>query len=143
MVQGLDEPVPADPFGELAGARLGDGQAGDRANGDGAPFPAGQRADAAGDADRLGCMGEGEPGGDGDGFERAALLAAVAPVALPGQDRDLPPGQVLKLGVQARLVLLDDEDVVGLLLLDQELGVRGGIFTTSMPAPARTSSKTW
>jgi hypothetical protein len=47
--------------------------------------------------------GEGEPGGDGDGFERAAFLADVAPVALPGQHRDLPPGQVLKLGMQARL----------------------------------------
>jgi hypothetical protein len=33
----------------------------------------------------------------------------VAPVALPGQYRDLPPGQVLELGIQTRLVLLHQE----------------------------------
>ena len=37
--------------------------------------------------------------------------------------RDLPPGQVLELGVQAGLVLLHDQDVVRVLLGDQELGV--------------------
>ena len=37
--------------------------------------------------------------------------------------RDVPPGQVLDLGVQAWLVLLHDQDVMRLLLRDQELGV--------------------
>jgi hypothetical protein len=42
---------------------------------------------------------------------------------LAGRDRDAPPGQVLDLGVQARLVLLHDQDVVRLLFRDKELGV--------------------
>jgi hypothetical protein len=42
---------------------------------------------------------------------------------LAGGDRDAPPGQVLDLGVQARLVLLHDQDVVRLLFRDKELGV--------------------
>lgn len=50
------------------------------------------------------------------------LLAAVAPAVLAGRDRDAPPGQVLDLGVQARLVL-HDQDVVRLLFRDKELGV--------------------
>ncbi len=37
--------------------------------------------------------------------------------------RDLPPGQVLKLGVQAGLVVLHGQDVVRVLFGDQELGV--------------------
>jgi hypothetical protein len=40
-----------------------------------------------------------------------------------GPRRDAPPGQVLDLGVQARLVLLHDQDVVRLLFRDKELGV--------------------
>ena len=67
--------------------------------------------------------GKAEPGGDGRGLEGAVLLAAVAPAVLAGRDRDAPPGQVLDLGVQARLVLLHDQDVVRLLFRDQELGV--------------------
>ena len=98
-------------------------QAGDGVDGDGPPPPAVQRPDLAGEADGLGGVREGEPGGDGRGLEGAVLLAAVAPVVLAGGDRDVPPGQVLDLGVQARLVLLHDQDVMGLLLGDQELGV--------------------
>ena len=45
-------------------------------------------------------------------------------VVLAGPGRDLPPGQPLELGVQAGLVLFHDEDVVGVLRGDQELGVR-------------------
>jgi hypothetical protein len=37
--------------------------------------------------------------------------------------RDVAPGQVRDLGVQAGLVLLHDQDVVGLLVADQEPGV--------------------
>jgi hypothetical protein len=48
---------------------------------------------------------------------------AMAPVALAGGDRDVPPGQVLDLGVQAGLVLLDHQDVMGPLAADKEPGV--------------------
>lgn len=51
------------------------------------------------------------------------LLAAVAPVKLPGGDRDASPGQVLHLGIQAGLVLLHHQDVMGPLAGDKELGV--------------------
>jgi hypothetical protein len=55
-------------------------------------------------------MREGQPGGDGGGLEGAALLAAATAAFLPVADRDLAPGQVLELGVQAGLVLLHDQD---------------------------------
>jgi hypothetical protein len=67
--------------------------------------------------------GNATPGGDGDRLQGALLLAAVAAARLPVADRDLPPGQVLELGVQAGLVLLDHQDVMRLLAGDQELGV--------------------
>ncbi len=51
------------------------------------------------------------------------LLAAVTPVVLTGGERDAPPGQVLHLGVQARLVLLHHQDVMGPLAGDKEPGV--------------------
>lgn len=51
------------------------------------------------------------------------LLTAVAAVALPVTGGDVAPGQVLDLGVQAGLVLLHDQDVMGALAGDQELGV--------------------
>lgn len=98
-------------------------QAGDGVNGDGPPPAAVQRPDLASQADGLGGVREAEPGGDGRGLEGAVLLAAVAPAVLAGRYRDAPPGQVLDLGVQARLVLLHHQDVVRLLFRDKELGV--------------------
>jgi hypothetical protein len=79
VVQCLDLPVAADPGGELGGGGLVGVQAGDRVNGDGPPLAAVQRPDLAGQADGLGGVREGEPGGDGRGLEGAVLLAAVAP----------------------------------------------------------------
>ena len=73
VVQGLDLPVAAYPSGELGGGGLGDRQAGDRVNGDRPPFPAGQGPSPAGEADGLGGVREGQPGGDGRGLERAVL----------------------------------------------------------------------
>jgi len=67
--------------------------------------------------------GKPSPAATAAAFEGAVLLAAVAPAVLAGRDRDAPPGQVLDLGVQARLVLLHDQDVVRLLFRDKELGV--------------------
>jgi hypothetical protein len=65
-------------------------------------------------------VGESQCGGDGDRLERASFFAAVAPVGLPDQYRDLPPGQALKLVLAG---FSYDEDVVGVLVLDEELGV--------------------
>ncbi|GAA2418848.1 hypothetical protein GCM10010404_91790 [Nonomuraea africana] len=56
-------------------------------------------------------------------FREPALLAAVSAVALPITDRDLLPQQSLELGVQGGLILLDDQQVVGVLLGHQEGGV--------------------
>jgi len=105
VVEHFDVPVAADPAGQLAGGGLGDGQAGDRVDGDGAPLPARQGPDPAGQAEGLGGVREGQPGGDGCGFERAVLLAAVPAAALAVSGRDAAPGQVLELGIQAGLVL--------------------------------------
>jgi hypothetical protein len=124
VVQGFDAPVAADPLGELGGGGLAGGQAGDRVDGDGPPLLAsGQGPDPAGDAECLRGVGEAEPGRDGGGLEGAVLLTAVAAVALPVTGGDVAPGQVLDLGVQAGLVLLHDQDVMGALAADQELGV--------------------
>ena len=46
-------------------------------------------------------MREGESGGEGRSFESAVLLAAMPPVVLAGGGRDVPPGQILALGIQA------------------------------------------
>ena len=78
VVQRLDLPVAADPGGELGGGGLVGVQAGDGVDGDGPPLPAVQGPDPAGEADGLGGVREGEPGGDGRGLEGAVLLAAVA-----------------------------------------------------------------
>jgi hypothetical protein len=101
VVQGLDLPVAADPSGELGGGGLGDLQAGDGVDRDGAPFPADQWPGPAGEADGLGGVGKGQPGGDGGGLEGAVFLAAAPAAALAVAGRDVPPGQALDLGVQA------------------------------------------
>jgi len=83
---------------------LAGGQAGDGVDSDGAPFLlAGQGPDPAGDPDGLSGVREGQPGCDGSRLEGAVLVAAVAPVVLAVTDGDVPPGQVLELGVQAGL----------------------------------------
>jgi hypothetical protein len=58
---------------------------------------------------------EADASGDGGGLERAVLFAAMPAVVLAGGDRDTTPGQVLDLGIQARLVLFDDQDVMRFL----------------------------
>src|ERR1035441_8352014 len=95
------------------------GQAGDSVDGGGAPFPAVQGPDPAGDAEGVGGMREGQPGRDRGGLEVAVLLAAELAVS----GGDVLPGQVLDLGIQGGPVLLHDQDVMRLLLLDQEAGV--------------------
>jgi len=56
-------------------------------------------------------------------LEGAELDAAVALVAGAVQHGDVAPGQRGQLCLQARLVALDDEQVLGLLVGDEELGV--------------------
>jgi hypothetical protein len=77
VVQGLDAPVAADPPVEVSGGGLGDGQAGDAADGGCPPLAFTERPGAAGDGDGLGGVREGEPGSDGGGLDRAVLVAAA------------------------------------------------------------------
>jgi hypothetical protein len=72
VVQGFDAPVPADDVGQVGGAGLAGGEAGDRVHGDGGPFLAAVGPDPAGDPDRLRGVREPQPG-DGDDLEPADL----------------------------------------------------------------------
>ncbi|MGZ4526229.1 MAG: hypothetical protein ACXVX7_07180 [Mycobacterium sp.] len=51
--------MPADPFRQLGGGGLAEGQAGDRIDGDGPPFPAGQWPGPPGDPQGLRGVREG------------------------------------------------------------------------------------
>jgi hypothetical protein len=117
----LDPPVPTQPAGQLRGAGRAQGQAGDGVHGDGAPAAAARRADAADDLDRLGGVGKAQAGDGGD-LQGSDLDAAVAMLAGAVHHRDLPPRQPGQLGVQRRLVGLDDQQVLG-TAADQEAGV--------------------
>jgi hypothetical protein len=59
---------------------------------------------------------------DGGDLQRPDLDAAVAMIAGAVHRRDLPPRQLGELGVQAGLVGLDDQQVLG-AAVDQEPGV--------------------
>jgi hypothetical protein len=76
VMQRLDAPVASQVVGEAGGVGLGGGEVGDRVGGHGAPPPAGKRPDSAGDADRLGGVGEVEASDVGD-LQAADLGAAV------------------------------------------------------------------
>ena len=104
VVQHLDLPVAAYPFSELGRGSLAGVQAGDRVDGDGAPFLL--AVQGPGEADGLGGVREGDPGRDGRDLQGAVLLAAVPTPVLRAVSRDATPGQVLDLGIQAGLVLL-------------------------------------
>jgi hypothetical protein len=81
-----------------------------------------QGPDPAGDAERLGGVGEVQASHGGD-LRPAELHAAVAAVAGVVGDRDVAPRQGSELIVEAGLVSLDDQDVGGVLLGDQPFGV--------------------
>jgi hypothetical protein len=81
-----------------------------------------ERADPAGDPQGLGGVGEVQAGDGGD-LQAAELGTAVAAVAGVVGDRDLVPRQGLELVVQGGLVGLDDQQVGGVLVGDQPLGV--------------------
>ena len=106
----FDAPVAADDGRELGVAGLSDGQRGDRIAGFARPLPF-HRA-AACDLDGLGSVGEGQASGYRGDFEGAPFGAAVAAFPLVIRFRHVAPGQGGKLGVQAGLVALDDQQVV-------------------------------
>ena len=101
--------MTADEAGKVGGPGLDDGQRGDRVDRLGRPFRAGQRSAAAHDLDGLGGVRERQPGRDRSDLQGAPFSAAVAFLADPVRDRDVPPGQAGELGVQAGLVALDPE----------------------------------
>jgi hypothetical protein len=120
--QRLNAPMPSDPVGQAGVAGLGGGEAGDRVHGHGAPASAGQRADPAGNADRLGGVREVQASDGGD-LEAADLHAVVAAVAGLVQHGDVWPRQRGELVAQAGLVGLDDQQVGGVLDAHQPVGM--------------------
>ncbi len=121
VVQCLDAP-PAQLVGKAGGACLGSGEAGDGVHRHGAPAAAGKRADPAGDPQGLGGVGEVQASDGGD-LQLADLYAAMPAVASVVGDGDLAPGQGGELLVERGLVALHDQDVGGVLVGDQPVGV--------------------
>ena len=91
-------------------------------HGGGRPVVAGQVAGAPLEADGPRGVREAEVGDGGD-LEGADFYPAVAGVTGAGLFGDLGPWQLAELTQQAGLVVLDDQDMVGGLVGDQELGV--------------------
>jgi hypothetical protein len=120
VVEGFDAPVAADPASDLGGCRLVDGEAGDGVDGDGLPLLGASLTDPAGDADCLGGVREQQSLCQSDDLDGPALVASMATVILGVHDGDLPPRKVLDLGVQARLVLLHNQDVMRVLFGHEE-----------------------
>jgi len=81
-----------------------------------------QGPDSSGAADRLGGVGDVQAG-DGGCLQAAGLGAAVAAVAGVVGDRDIAPRQGGELMVEAGLVGLDDQDVRGVFVGDQPVGM--------------------
>jgi hypothetical protein len=79
-------------------------------------------APGAGDAPRLGGVGEAQASDGGD-LETAELHAGVPAVAGVVHDEDVAPRHGGELVVQRRLVGLDDQQVGGVLVGDQPVGV--------------------
>jgi hypothetical protein len=81
-----------------------------------------QRPGSSGDAQRLGGVGEVQPGDGGD-LQAAGLGAAVAAVNGAIGHGDLPPGEPSELPQEAGPVGLDHQQVGGVLVGDQPVGV--------------------
>src|SRR5450631_2509195 len=123
VVVRFDGPVLAGQAGQVAGSGVDDGQAGDGVDGLAGGPAGGGVFPPAGDLDGLAGAGEVEAA-DVRGLQGAGLGAAVPGLAGGAACRYLPPGQGPDLGVQQRLVALDDRDVVGFLVRDQPVQVR-------------------
>src|ERR1039458_6065287 len=118
----LDAPVLADQAGEVVRGGLGAGQARDGVDGLAGGLAGGCVLPPAGDLDGLAGAGEIQAL-DVRGLESAGLQTSVPGVAGDAAGRDLPPGQRLDPGMQQRLVVLNDGDVMGLLLPGQPVQV--------------------
>ena len=149
MVQRLDRPVPAQQVGEPGGAGLGEAEAGNGIDGHGRAPPrvVVEIAGLAGDLQDLDGVREPEAA-DRDRLESPDLDAAMAAVTGAVQLGDTVPGQALAAVQQGRLVGLDLEQLVRVLLGHQELGGLGvglvpiGVTTTSArSSPSRSGAK--
>src|SRR5689334_3398544 len=117
VVVRLDGPVLADQPGQVRRGGAGAGQAGDGVDGLAGGLSGGGLLPPAGDLDGLAGMREVQVA-DVGGLQGPGLGPAVPPVAGDAAGRYLPPGQGPDLGVQQRLVPLDDRDVLGVLVRD-------------------------
>jgi hypothetical protein len=106
----LDPPVAADDGGELGVGGLDGTQRGDGVAGLGGPLPF--YLAAAHDLDGLAGVGEGQAFGHRGDLEGAPLGPAVTALSGLVSDRDVPPGQGGKLGIQAGLISLDRDQIV-------------------------------
>ena len=111
----LDGPMPSGPGGDQFGRGVGHGEGADQVGHlGGRPPAAAALVDGSGaaDPDHLGGAGEVDPRGGLDGLDGAPHPPPVAGVdARDG--RDVLPGQGPQLPFQARLVVLDRQEVVG------------------------------
>ncbi len=91
-------------------------------------------------------MGEVQAG-DGGCLQAADLGAAVAAVAGVVGDGDVWPGQELELVLERGLVAFDDQQVGGVLVGDQPVGVRTlgvhGVGGQDPPGQVQASSSGW
>ena len=106
----LDAPVLADQAGQVAGGGVRAGQAGDGVDGLAAGLAGSGVLPPAGDLDGLPGVREVQVA-DVGGLQGPGLDTAVPGVAGAAAAGYLPPGQGPDLGVQQRLVALDDRDV--------------------------------
>jgi hypothetical protein len=123
VVVRLDGPLVADQAGQVTGGGVSAGQAGDGVGGLAGGPAGGGVLPPPGDLDGLAGMREVQAA-DVRGLQRAGLGTAVPGAADQAAGGYLPPGQGPDLGVQQRLVLFYDGDVVGLLVGDQPVQVR-------------------
>src|SRR5579859_1459933 len=118
VVMTLNGPLLPDQAGQVTGGGLGAGQAGDGVDGLAGDLAGGDLLPPPGDLDGLAGVREVQAA-DVGGLQGAGLGAAVPGAAGDAAGRYLPPGQGPDLGVQQRLVALDDRDVMRFLVLDQ------------------------
>lgn len=108
----FDAPVASDPCGEFGAGGIEDAQARDQVDALDGQFARAHLPSPAHDLDRLAGAGVVEVGERG-AFEAADFVTVVGPLTSAVPERDVPPGQLCDLGIQAGMVLLDDSHVVG------------------------------
>ena len=111
----LYRPVASGPGGDGLGLGLVHGKGADQVDHLGGPPPAAAAlvdGSGAADPDHLGGAGEVDPGGGLDGLDGAPHPAPVGAVG-DGDGGHVLPGRPLQLPLQAGLVVLDGEHVVG------------------------------